>query len=638
MDIKDPQTGFIGVNTLRCVLTSPLQKAVTLAMQFNIQRTFDSITLDMMSSYQNAENKAFNLTSETRLDSLGSRFNNQLTTTFVYMPPGGNRTNFALELRHQTVTGLEELFALMNIESPSLLKPLKVQFKLNKELHFCNAVWLLELDTPARGFNLEIDLTPERGIKLFDISIDLAAINTFLKRISKVLKTESQVLNLNEDMPRKMIYHISYNHSTIGHPIFMVDLPSRTLVYKGEISHGSHKHKLFLNKEKNDENYEVSFQKIYQWGPLKNGLVYQGSLRHPRMNKNLQAYVGFYEHRDIIMGKLELDIFPNADHKITGVISSLQTSEDSLKMEMQFLGKILRTMPKLVVNIALTPSTRAFDLSFYVQETHRPFLFMSAKHDHVSDESEAISVSLSPDEQLVLQVGRAVGTNGKQKCEGLKFIGDLHSHAMGNYNISALTCLPGGIQVRAQNIVNEWTHILHLGMLGIHSAEMGIKVKHPVKLEEKPIMLMKALLESPRRVSLDLRYKSKELRDFQMAASVKWRRISQDLKLWLIVISSEIFTQDSESLEALIRLDLLWQDFKEEISQIFQDVLEDIVLLKNEMRSTVFNNKFAEGLLKNYIGIRDHMTQMLHHFSVVLAKTVGTFSLEFDDILSVIRN
>ncbi|XP_068231190.1 vitellogenin-like isoform X2 [Palaemon carinicauda] len=631
VNIQSPSSGHSGKTTAKFSLTSP-RNSFNFSTEFVVQKERNDIKMATQTIINSLSTKEYKLSTATVLTDLAGRFNFLLSSKIGIVLPDTDETSVELEAKHQTVAGLGEVFVKMRMKSHALKKPLEVVITLNKKQYSCNALWNIEIDSPTKSAGVEVVVTPENGLKTLDFTLDLTSIKDLLKTIERVLNVHIPPERVRvASSSKRLLYHIHYERTEESVSHLKLQWPSRTLDTEIIASPTEYIIKIIPDRSKSLAMYEFSIQNPSTWSFVNQELKVASQFKHPDMKRKMSVGVEYKKTGDKIIGRIILDILPDPKDKITGAITSTKLSENSISIEVTASGRILKTTPKLTLIIARSPRSLGFDLFLHTVITKPPAIFISGKLDKISDNNRAGALSLVSNGEKKLEISGTIATEDHSACSGTKLTFVSQSRIIGNYNINAQLCMPCAIKVLLKNQHSGKTHEMTLGLADLKTAEVSLQTRSPSRRDSKPAFLMRAMVTPSQILALDLQHDNKEIITIQKSLAMQLSLVSHAIKSWLSTMHKEMISPDPQISAAMREVSRLWREIFYEVSGIYNDFDNYIILFIEGAKYLVFGNHLTYELLVNYHTFWNHLISVVQHGTATVSKMVSVLFNEFGD-------
>lgn len=220
----------------------------------------------------------------------------------------------------------------MEASTPSMERPLKIGFMTENQDYSYVTMLKNENNGEKMVIKWQLGTFPEGGVKTWDIAFDMKAFRDVLNAVSTMVGVRSGPLIHSSGFDNeRSTYRSHYIRAAPDTHSFKVDSPSRTFEAEAIYSPSRAGIKVYPNRVISEDKYEVVGE--YRKNHWSGNSAFEGRLSHPFLARDMRAVVEYTSSSDRRQGSFELDIFPDAADKITGVLISNTVANNTFVVE-----------------------------------------------------------------------------------------------------------------------------------------------------------------------------------------------------------------------------------------------------------------------------------------------------------------
>nr|BAD98732.1 vitellogenin [Penaeus japonicus] len=625
-----------GENGFKLLLTTPSQKTIVLGASCDVQLEGTTTKVVSVIEYKNMENKEYKYTSVIALEKLGGPYDYVVKAKVIYKQPETQEIMLETEVKHQW-TPEEHLVAFkVGAKAPVLKMPLMIAFSIHNTrgsfVGFCK----IERNTPSNVFEWKIQMTPEGGIEVVEAGLDMKAINEVLKIVHAVVTFEEEGYQAYGQETAKYQYRFTRPSPTTY--IMQMRTPTRTIEGRAKLSPRESGIKFYPNKGKAEAKYEVGYKANHQgsWGQHASNIEVR--MNHPTLPKPIMVAAHYTAIGETIKGTIELDIFPEEENKITGTLETQRISENAIRVEVFLTGKILQVNPKAIVTVAYAPETFALDVVFHKTPSTAPVFALAAKYDKTSAHNAAATFTVEMEQRPVFEITAVAEPEEEVTCNGIRIKAIANAPAFGKYNIFSKMCKPAFIELTTMRHGGEKEYTARLGLRYPDTAEAGVYVASGRAEEIRGVAVAAVKLASPTMLKVEMAYGPEEAQVLMNEMTEEYEKAAVLFKS--VVMEVVHFLEEEASAKGIhfpsSQLVTLLGVAKEEIEEIYRDILSDARIFDTEIIRDILASPVVSFVPRVYFGVWSEIVLLQHQLSVNIIQAIERFQGEFEGITEII--
>ncbi|KAG7158180.1 Vitellogenin-like 6 [Homarus americanus] len=492
---------FSGVNSFNLQVQNPSEKTLRVEVKNQVSLQQRTLISNILAVYKSFDNKNYIFSNDLELKDLGTPSSYELDYNLKFTLPEGHETTVSTKTKHQ-LTSHDRVMEFKSVTStPSMRRPLQVEFLSSTKDTSYNVIWKAGVDTPATMFSWEMDTYPAGGVKVFKSAFDATAIHNFLGAIVKMVGRQGQV----------------YENLLIERP---ETTKSTTRTTEREDEHSS-----------SEGTYMITFKSTHSLWDQES--KYEGHINHPSLTRDIRVEVQYSVTGENMRGTIELDIFPDTADKITGTLQSTLVANNTVRVETSLTSKSLKVSPKFIIVTAYAPHTVGFDLMFQKAPSLPVSFQMSAKYDRVTDKDATAAFRVVTEEGPVVDIAGVMELEQVPECTGVKIKAVALTSVLGTYDIYSRLCRPAFIELITTKRGSQEEYITKFGFQTPNNIEASLSVGDKDQKERRAIAMTRLKLTSPVLVNLDLVYKKEQVTVVKNDVNEKYQRVMQSLDWWV---------------------------------------------------------------------------------------------------------
>ncbi|XP_068203508.1 vitellogenin-like [Palaemon carinicauda] len=638
LKLSDPRTWFIGRNSLMLEVTTPSQQMYKMNAMVMVEKESSGPKVETEGTLRTPANKEYKWNSQTSLEWREGLRNCKMMTKVDLNAPEGRQSTMNLEAMHHWTPTQREADLKIDISCPSLQQPIRTQLQMNNQQGEYSTKWVIEMGSPVNGAMYKLKLSPEGGVQGFEVELNLKQVSELMKALEHLLSSTSSSMTSMATHSSALYRAHFKNHERHSLSLLLMS-PSRTM--EGECKCNdctgtpcSDCHCGFIpHKGMSSAKYEIALRQSHSdWNRESR---FEGRISHPSLERDLQMDIQLRRDEQKVTGTVELDIFQKPEDKIIGKLESSIIAKNTVIVEAQLSGKVLKVQPKVIVSAARGPGNYGFDIKFHKTLSSPTSFLMSGRIDVRSGRNAAISFMVKNENQKAVDIALALHPHQSSSCYGVRAEGKAMTSLIGTYDIYSELCKPAFIEMTTRKHGSDKMHVTKIGMKGLKDVEVCISEANPDTMEKRPIGMARLMLTSPSMMKLETKYEGEKLHQIKSELHEIWRNHISSAGNWMDSMSREVLKEGSSSPSA--QMSVLWQEIKNEASRIYSDLENDLVIprldnIRKWTHSTLVTN-IAEGCSK--------LWNQYAHFQLILASSVSdmirTFEEQFSGLTNVVK-
>ncbi|XP_076031478.1 vitellogenin-like [Oratosquilla oratoria] len=386
----------------------------------------------------------------------------------------------------------------------------------------------------------------------------------------EMVKNDETYFNIRISQPEPLAWNVQ------------IETPSRTLEALTRLDSTKASVQLWTNKEKSEDKFEVSGNVVTKEVRGTQGTRIEGKVSYPGLSKDILVSAEYGFSPLAVVGSLELDIFQTHDDMIVLTLQGTKKSEGSYKTEVSVSAKALKFSPTIVLDTALTPSTKGIELH-YTYDPAVPRKSIALKYERVVPEEGILSAKLKTP-SIDMEISTNLRSEETNHCHGLNL--DTHYVLQSQeYEIKSHLCYPAHAEIVAfkKGDENNKKYFLNAGWRSPGKIELDLKVEKPWENQLDRfanVVGIKAELTSPITLDLEGHYHHEEVEENmkEIMETIK-TQVETFIQWWQSIYHQLEEDAASQSVELpIVEADKVLLYFRDEFLHIYEDLRKDEVI------------------------------------------------------------
>ncbi|XP_042241455.1 vitellogenin-like [Homarus americanus] len=498
-------------NSFTLKVQTPAKKTLSLEVKNTFEKHSTSGTMDTRLHYKNLHNKEYKLTSILYLEKLDGSFSYKFESQLSFTSPEGREITVTTEAKHQS-TAEERVFYLKGSATVPTRKHLETELLSNNTENVYNLGWTETTNTPSTMYNVGLMTYTTGGIKSFETTLNMTAIQKFFHAVHVLIQLETGYYYdefCDADNRVVYLYQYFYHQPTPNTYSMILKTPSRHTEGEAIYSPSEASVKVYPNKRESNTKYELTGRSSHTYWDQES--KYEGHISHPSLTRDMRVEVQYSVTGENMRGTIELDIFPDTADKITGTLQSTLVANNTVRVETLLATRILKYNPKIILVVANGPHTVGFDASFQRNATSPVSFQVSAKYDRIFGGDTTVAFRVVTEEGPVVDIAGVMKPEQVPVCTGVKIKAVALTSVLGTYDIIFRIGKPAFVELTTRKHNSEKVYTTKFDFQTPKNTEISMHVYDKGTQEQQAIIMARVRPFSPGMAEVDLVYRREEI-------------------------------------------------------------------------------------------------------------------------------